>query len=261
MASFQHKKKFGQHFLNNETIAFNIVESFLKNCNTQQILEIGPGEGVLTKHLINSNKEVFISEIDNDIIPIIAEKFKVDNQHLIHGDFLVMDFTKHFKENFSIIGNFPYNISSQIIFKIIDNKEKIPMMTGMFQKEVADRIAAKHGSKTYGITSILTQVFYDVTYLFTVDRMEFTPPPQVQSAVIQLVRRENMLEGLNQKFFFQLVKAGFNQRRKTLRNALKSVLSQPEKLDSSILDKRAEQLSVQEWVQFAKKVDSLKQEL
>lgn len=254
MALFQHKKKFGQHFLHNENIAQDIVDAFLKHCNTEQILEIGPGEGVLTKHLINSNKEVFISEIDNDIIPIIASQFKIDNKHLIHGDFLVMNFDQHFSSEFSIIGNFPYNISSQIIFKIIENKEKIPMMTGMFQKEVADRIAAKHGNKTYGITSILTQVFYDVTYLFTVDRMQFTPPPQVQSAVIQLVRKESMLEGLEQKFFFQTVKAGFNQRRKTLRNALKSILSHPERLDPSILDKRAEQLSVQEWVEFSREI-------
>src|SRR5688500_5946749 len=252
MATFQHKKKFGQHFLKNETIASDIVDAFISKCNTDQILEIGPGEGVLTKYLLRSNKEVFISEIDNDIIPIIASKFNVDNDHLIHGDFLAMRFDQHFKQEFSIIGNFPYNISTEIIFKIIENREKVPMMTGMFQKEVADRIAAKHGNKTYGITSVLTQVFYDVTYLFTVDRMEFTPPPQVQSAVIQLIRKPESAMGLDKKFFFRVVKAGFNQRRKTLRNSLKSIISQPERLDPSILDKRAEQLSVEEWIELSK---------
>jgi 16S rRNA (adenine1518-N6/adenine1519-N6)-dimethyltransferase len=252
MATFQHKKKFGQHFLNNEMLAADIVNAFISKCTTAQVLEIGPGEGVLTKYLLQSDKEVFISEIDRDIIPIIASKFKVDDQHLIHGDFLAMDFSTHFRGEFSIIGNFPYNISTEIIFKIIENREKVPMMTGMFQKEVADRIAAKHGNKTYGITSILTQVFYEVRYLFTVDRMEFTPPPKVQSAVIQLIRKPESAMELDKKFFFRVVKAGFNQRRKTLRNSLKSIISQPERLDPSILDKRAEQLSVEEWIEFSK---------
>jgi 16S rRNA (adenine1518-N6/adenine1519-N6)-dimethyltransferase len=257
MATFQHKKKFGQHFLNNETIASDIVDAFIAKCSTNQVLEIGPGEGVLTKYLLQKDKELFISEIDNDIIPIIASKFNIDHEHLIHGDFLVMDFTKHFTGEFSIIGNFPYNISTEIVFKIIDNREKVSMMTGMFQKEVADRIAAKHGNKTYGITSILTQVFYDVNYLFTVDRMEFTPPPQVQSAVIQFIRKPEPVKDLDQKFFFRLVKAGFNQRRKTLRNSLKSIISQPERLDPSILDKRAEQLSVEQWIEFSRQIKNL----
>lgn len=257
MATFQHKKKFGQHFLRNEIIAHDIVNAFISKCNTDQILEIGPGEGVLTKYLLQANKEVFISEIDNDIIPIIESKFNIDHEHLIHGDFLEMDFTNHFAGEFSIIGNFPYNISTQIIFKIIENRQKVPMMTGMFQKEVADRIAAKHGNKIYGITSILTQVFYDVSYLFTVDRMEFTPPPQVQSAVIQLIRKSEPVPDLNEKFFFTIVKAGFNQRRKTLRNSLKSIISQPERLDPSILDKRAEQLSVEQWIEFSRQVKNL----
>lgn len=256
MATFQHKKNFGQHFLNNETIAADIVDAFFAKCTTPQILEIGPGEGVLTKYLLkNTAHELFISEIDNDIVPIIASKFNVDSAHLIHGDFLQMHFKKHFKDEFSIIGNFPYNISTQIVFKIIEYKELVPMMTGMFQKEVAERIAAKHGSKIYGITSILTQVFYDVEYLFTVGEHEFTPPPKVKSAVIRLTRRMEPIEGLDEKRFFQHVKAGFNQRRKTLRNALKSILSQPEKIDPAILDKRAEQLSVHEWVELSKQIN------
>jgi len=249
---FDHKKKFGQHFLNNENIALSIVEEFFKCCTTKQMLEIGPGEGVLTKYLLeDKTHELFISEIDNDIIPLIAQKFGVDKEHLIHGDFLQMDFNRHFDSEFCIIGNFPYNISTQIVFKIIESREKIPMMTGMFQKEVAERIAARHGNKTYGITSILTQIFYDVEYLFTVDRLEFTPPPQVQSAVIRLTRKPEVPADLDEKFFFRVVKLGFNQRRKTLRNSLKTVLLQPEKISADILDKRAEQLSVEEWTDLS----------
>ena len=255
MANFQHKKKFGQHFLHNETIAADIVHAFIQTCTTPQILEIGPGEGVLTKYLLqNKSFELFISEIDRDIIPLIANTFHIDPVHLIQGDFLEMDFNRHFSGEFSIIGNFPYNISTQIVFKIIENRERIPMMTGMFQKEVAERIAARHGNKVYGITSILTQVFYDVEYLFTVNREEFTPPPQVQSAVIRLQRKKEPVPDLDEKFFFQLVKAGFNQRRKTLRNSLKSILLQPERIDPTILNQRAEQLSVEEWVELSRRI-------
>jgi 16S rRNA (adenine1518-N6/adenine1519-N6)-dimethyltransferase len=256
MATFEHKKKFGQHFLHNTTIAGDIVDAFFLKCTTPQILEIGPGEGILTQALQKRpNYELFISEIDNDLVPIITNRFGIDATHLIHGDFLQMDFQKHFTHEFSIIGNFPYNISTQIVFKIIENRHRVPMMTGMFQKEVAERIAARHGNKTYGITSILTQVFYEVEYLFTVDENEFIPPPQVKSAVIRLTRRTSEIEGLVEKKFFQHVKAGFNQRRKTLRNALKSILLQPEKIDPAILDKRAEQLSVQEWVDLSKQIN------
>ena len=259
MTTFHQKKKFGQHFLNNENIASQIVDAFNSELTTAQALEIGPGQGVLTKYLLkNSKSELFISEIDREIIPIIAGKFNIDAEHLIEGDFLQMDFDKHFKGEFSIIGNFPYNISTEIIFKIIENRQRIPMMTGMFQKEVAERIAAKHGNKTYGITSILTQVFYDVELLFIVGENEFTPPPKVKSAVIMLKRKSTIRNDFDQKFFFRIVKAGFNQRRKTLRNSLKSLLLQPDKIDQTILNKRAEQLSVDEWVDLSNKVQSLK---
>lgn len=252
MATFHHKKKFGQHFLKNDIIAEQIVDTFALECRTRQVLEIGPGEGVLTKYLLkNKNIELFISEIDNEIIPIIANKFNIDLIHLIHGDFLKMDFDKHFPYDFSIIGNFPYNISTEIIFKIIENRNRIPLITGMFQKEVAERIAAKHGSKVYGITSILTQVFYDIEYLFTVNESEFTPAPKVKSAVIRLRRKTDVVNDLDEKFFFRFVKAGFNQRRKTLRNSLKSIVLQPERIDEIILNKRAEQLSVEEWVDLS----------
>lgn len=255
MSGFKHKKNFGQHFLHNDEIAKSIVDTFLNSLTTTAVLEIGPGEGVLTKFLINRpDIDLFISEIDRDIIPIIQNKFKIDDQHLIQGDFLDMDFNTHIHTSFSIIGNFPYNISTQIIFKIIEHRNQIPMMTGMFQKEVAERIASKHGSKVYGITSILTQVFYDVKYLFEVSETEFTPPPKVKSAVIQLTRKEPLITVEEEKFFFNLVKTGFNQRRKTLRNALKVLLSQPEKISESILNKRAEQLSVEEWVDLSRQL-------
>ena len=255
MATFHQKKKFGQHFLNNENIASQIVDAFNTELTTVQALEIGPGHGVLTKYLLKNTKlELFISEIDREIIPIISGKFNIDGQHLIEGDFLQMDFDKHFKDEFSIIGNFPYNISTEIIFKIIENRQRIPMMTGMFQKEVAERLVARHGNKTYGITSILTQVFFDVELLFIVGENEFTPPPKVKSAVIMLIRKSAIHKDFDQNFFFRIVKAGFNQRRKTLRNSLKSILLHPEKIDSTILNKRAEQLSVDEWVDLSRNV-------
>lgn len=258
MVTFQHKKKFGQHFLKNDIIAEQIVDAFALECRTREVLEIGPGEGVLTKYLLkNKNVELFISEIDNDLVPVIAGRFNIDPIHLIHGDFLKMNFDEHFQAEFSIIGNFPYNISTEIIFKIIEHRKKIPLMTGMFQKEVAERIAAKHGNKVYGITSILTQVFYDVEYLFTVNEEEFIPAPKVKSAVICLRRKTVVLDGFDEKFFFQLVKVGFNQRRKTLRNSLKSIILQSERIDEVILNKRAEQLSVEEWVDLSFQVKQI----
>lgn len=257
--SFQHKKKFGQHFLNDEAIAEKIVQSFFEKNHAHSILEVGPGEGVLTKYLIQHPEvELFISEIDRDIIPIIRNKFNVDEKHLIEGDFLEMNFDQYFNHEFSVIGNFPYNISTQIVFKIIESRDKIPMMTGMFQKEVAERIAAGHGSKTYGITSVLTQAWYDVEYLFTVPEHVFTPPPKVKSAVIRMQRKQENNKPVNASLLFQIVKAGFNQRRKTLRNALKMLNLQPGWVSDEILAKRAEQLSVQDFIDLTHRIEALK---
>lgn len=257
--SFQHKKKFGQHFLNDEAIAEKIVQSFFEKNHSHSILEVGPGEGVLTKYLIQHPEvELFISEIDREIIPIIRNKFNVDEKHLIEGDFLEMNFDQYFNHEFSVIGNFPYNISTQIVFKIIESRDKIPMMTGMFQKEVAERIAAGHGSKTYGITSVLTQAWYDVEYLFTVPEHVFTPPPKVKSAVIRMQRKQENNKPVNASLLFQIVKAGFNQRRKTLRNALKMLNLQPGWVSDEILAKRAEQLSVQDFIDLTHRIEALK---
>jgi 16S rRNA (adenine1518-N6/adenine1519-N6)-dimethyltransferase len=253
---FQHKKRFGQHFLDDETIASQITEALLQKNTCKQVLEIGPGIGVLTKYLVaDKNIELFISEIDRDIIPLIQEKFSIDDTHMIAGDFLQLDFTAHFPGELSLIGNFPYNISTQIIFKMLDNKERIPLMVGMFQKEVAERIAAHHGSKIYGITSVLAQAFYDVEYLVTVPENVFTPPPKVKSAVIRLTRKTDTDLGCNAALFREVVKAGFNQRRKTLRNALKS-LHLPPGWEDVTFSKRAEQLSVQDFVELTRRIES-----
>lgn len=251
MSSFRHKKNFGQHFLTDENVAFDIVQGLIKHSPTKQILEIGPGEGVLTKYLLKEdNIELFISEIDNDIIPIIQEKFGVDKNHLIHGDFLVLDFDNYFPNEFSIIGNFPYNISTEIIFRVIENRVKVPMVVGMFQKEVAERFAAKSGNKTYGITSVLTQAFYDIEYLFTVNENVFNPPPKVKSGVIRMTRKPVYQLPVNEKLFFTVVKTAFNQRRKTLRNALKSLSLQPDERFDAFFEKRAEQLSVEKFIEL-----------
>lgn len=256
MERFQHKKRFGQHFLNDEEIAFRIVDALMQKNTCRQVLEIGPGEGVLTKYLIEKEIELFISEIDRDIIPLIRKKFSVDEKHLIEGDFLQLNFAAHFPGEVALIGNFPYNISTQIVFKMLENKERIPLMVGMFQKEVAERIAATHGSKIYGITSVLTQAFYEVEYLFTVGEHVFTPPPKVKSAVIRLTRKSDTELACSPKLFTRVVKAGFNQRRKTLRNALKSLPLHPGWEDDKILSQRAEQLSVQDFIDLTLRIES-----
>ena len=175
---------------------------------------------------------------------------------LINNDFLALDFKSVIPENFAIIGNFPYNISSQIIFKILDNREQIPEMVGMFQKEVAERCAAKAGNKIYGILSVLTQAYYKVEYLFTVKAGVFNPPPKVLSAVIRLTRKENTDLGCDEKLFWQVVKAGFNQRRKTLRNALSSVINKEKMGEDPMLDLRAERLSVEDFVELTNKISA-----
>lgn len=250
--SVKAKKHLGQHFLTDENIAKKIVnglhfDSYLK------ILEVGPGMGVLTKYLLDKEIETFVAEIDTESIAYLKEHYpKLTNQHFT-GDFLKLNFSEVFpNEQIAIIGNFPYNISSQILFQIIENYEQIPEMTGMFQKEVAERTAAVPRTKDYGILSVMVQAYYDVKYLFTVHENVFNPPPKVKSGVISLIR--NPKEGLvgNERLFKQIVKAGFNQRRKKLSNALK-VLNIPEGISRhNFLNLRAEELSVEDFIQFAK---------
>lgn len=245
MIQVKPKKYFGQHFLTDLQIAHNIVESLPSDISS--VLEIGPGTGVLTQFLIN-NKDINFSaiEIDAEAIAFLHEKFP--NLHLIEGDFLKMDLQKEFgKQQFSIIGNFPYNISSQIFFKVLENRDQIPYVVGMIQKEVAERIAAKHGNKTYGITSVLLQSFYTIEYLLTVNEHVFDPPPKVKSAVIRLSRNNVQKLNCNETLFVRTVKTAFNQRRKTLRNSLKPLLNglpTPE----PIFNLRPEQLSVSDFI-------------
>ena len=249
MQKVKAKKHLGQHFLTDLSIARNIVESLSQTSNYKKVVEVGPGMGVLTQYLIeNKNYETFPIDVDKESIGYLVEKYPQLKGNIIYGDFLKMDLNDIAgKEAFAVIGNFPYNISTQILFKVLDHKDQVPEVVGMFQKEVAERFAAAPGSKIYGITSVLLQAFYDVEYLFTVGPDVFDPPPKVQSAVIRFVRNTKMTLDCDEKRFKGIVKMAFNQRRKMMRKSLKGLLSDSNK-DNEILTKRPEQLSVQEFV-------------
>ena len=247
--SVKAKKHLGQHFLTDENIAKKIVDG-LSFENYHKVLEVGPGMGVLTKYLLEKDAEIFVAEIDAESVDYLKKNYPKLQENHFTGDFLKINIEGVFGEQVAVIGNFPYNISSQILFKIIDYYGQIPEMVGMFQKEVAERTAAVPRTKDYGILSVLVQALYDVKYLFTVHENVFNPPPKVKSGVIKLTR--NPKEGLqgNEVLFKQIVKAGFNQRRKKLSNALK-VLNIPENLKTHpFLDKRAEELSVEDFIAF-----------
>ena len=242
--SVKAKKHLGQHFLTDENIARKIANG-LHFEGYQKVLEVGPGMCVLTKYLLEKDTETFVAEIDTESIIYLKEHYPKLTDKYFTGDFLKLNFSEVFpNEQVGIIGNFPYNISSQILFHIIENYQQIPEMTGMFQKEVAERTAAVPRTKDYGILSVMVQAYYDVKYLFTVHENVFNPPPKVKSGVITLTR--NPKEGLagNEILFKKIVKAGFNQRRKKLSNALK-ILNIPQKiLGHDFLNRRAEELSV-----------------
>ena len=247
--SVKAKKHLGQHFLTDENIAKKIVDG-LSFENYHKVLEVGPGMGVLTKYLLEKDAEIFVAEIDAESVNYLKKNYPKLQENHFTGDFLKINIEGVFGEQVAVIGNFPYNISSQILFKIIDYYGQIPEMVGMFQKEVAERTAAVPRTKDYGILSVLVQALYDVKYLFTVHENVFNPPPKVKSGVIKLTR--NPKEGLqgNEVLFKQIVKAGFNQRRKKLSNALK-VLNIPENLKTHpFLNKRAEELSVEDFIAF-----------
>ncbi len=247
--SVRAKKHLGQHFLMDENIAKNIVDG-LSYEHQNQVLEIGPGMGVLTKYLLEKDAEIFVAEIDKESIEYLKAHYPKLEEHHFIGDFLKLNIAESFEGQVSVIGNFPYNISSQILFKIIDYYDRIPEMVGMFQKEVAERTAAVPRTKDYGILSVLVQALYDVKYLFTVHENVFNPPPKVKSGVIRLTR--NPKEGLtgNEVLFKKIVKAGFGQRRKKLSNSLKA-LEIPEELKThEFMNKRAEELSVADFISF-----------
>ena len=242
------KKHLGQHFLKDENIAADIVAALPKYNTIHHVIEVGPGMGVLTKYLIKlPNINLKVAEIDWDSVAYLKTNYPTLTDHIIEQDFLQLDLAQLFDGPLAVIGNYPYNISSQILFKALENKQQVDCVIGMFQKEVAERIAAPKGSKTYGILSVLCQAFYTVEYLFTVHENVFIPPPKVKSAVIRLIRRETVDIKCDHALFFRVVKTAFNQRRKTLRNALKPILKGAT-IATELLEKRAEQLGVEEFV-------------
>jgi 16S rRNA (adenine1518-N6/adenine1519-N6)-dimethyltransferase len=246
------KKSLGQHFLYDENICRKIIAS-IRQCSFHQLLEVGPGSGALTKYLLELDNLSFKAiEVDEEKVLYLKKKYPSIQDKIISGSFLDME--KPFEGKFSIAGNFPYNISSQILFKILEWKEEVECMTGMFQKEVAQRIAAPEGSKTYGVLSVLVQAFFDVAYLFEVQEGSFRPQPRVKSAVIQLKPRNERILFKDERAFFVLVKTAFNQRRKTLRNATKALFDSSI-LEEPIFDKRAEQISVLEFAHLTFKMN------
>ncbi len=247
------KKHLGQHFLTDKKIAKRIVDSLIPEGKYPTVLEIGPGKGILTDWLLEEDAyTVFAVDVDEESVVYLHDKYPEHASRLVLGDFLNLDINTLFSGDFAVIGNFPYNISSQILFKVLDERSRVPELVGMFQKEVAERIAAGPGTKVYGILSVLIQAFYKTTYLFTVNPGAFFPPPKVKSGVLHLVRHENFALDCDEKLFFRIVKAGFGQRRKMLRNALSSVgmLVDPEALPFA--DRRAEMLSVAEFTELTR---------
>jgi len=252
--SVRAKKHLGQHFLKDETVAEKIAEG-LEYTGYRNVLEIGPGMGVLTKYLLKKDIDLHVVEIDTESVAYLEENYPQLEGKIHEKDFLKYDITEIFEqEPYAIIGNFPYNISTQIVFKTLENRELIPEFAGMFQKEVAMRIAAPHGNKTYGILSVLTQAFYDVSYLFTVPPTVFIPPPKVESGVIRLKRKDNYTLPCDEALFFRVVKTAFQQRRKTLRNSLKTFQLPDNLKEDAIFNQRPEQLSTLQFIELTEKI-------
>ena len=241
---YTHKKSLGQHFLKDENVITKII-AVLKDGKFTHLLEVGPGAGALTKHLMQlPNIDFKAVELDEEKVIYLAKKYPALSGKIIHQSFLDMD--KPFDEPFTVIGNFPYNISTQILFKVLEWKDDVTCIIGMFQKEVAQRAASKEGSKVYGVLSVLMQAYYEIEYLFDVSNECFDPPPKVQSGVIRMKRKTTALDYKSERAFWVLVKTAFNQRRKTMRNAVKSLFP-AEVLQDEIFLKRAEALSVEEF--------------
>ncbi len=254
--SVSAKKHLGQHFLKDKNIARKIANT-LTLSSYKNVLEIGPGMGVLTQFILEKDLHVSVMEIDTESVLYLETHFNSSLLQIIPADFLKYNLDLVFpNQPFAITGNFPYNISTQIVFKTLENRHRIPEFTGMFQKEVAQRICQKEGSKTYGILSVLTQAFYNAEYLFTVPPTVFNPPPKVDSGVIRLQRKEDFSLPCDEKLFFKVVKTAFGQRRKTLRNSLKT-FNLPDKLkEDSIFGLRPEQLSVEQFINLTKKIEN-----
>jgi 16S rRNA (adenine1518-N6/adenine1519-N6)-dimethyltransferase len=255
MEAVKAKKHLGQHFLKDASICDNIANQLTGHDGYSKILEIGPGMGALTKSLLKRpDSDVYVMDIDKESIVYLHENFKElsTNNKIIDGDFLKIDLKEIFGDvSFAVAGNFPYNISTQILFKVLEYRDQIPEVVGMFQKEVAERIAHPPGTKAYGILSVFLQAYYDISYCFTVDEDKFIPPPKVKSGVIHLTRNKVEKLDCDEKLFRNVVKTAFNQRRKTIRNSVKSMTGDRD-TSLPIFDKRPEQLSVNEFVELTK---------
>ena len=250
------KKSLGQHFLTDLNIAQAIAET-LDQYKGMPILEVGPGMGVLTRFLIAQGHDLTVVELDHESVEYLQENFPELKERIVAKDLLKLDLSTLFPNDFCVIGNYPYNISSQIFFKILDYKDRIPCCSGMIQKEVAERMAASPGGKTYGILSVLLQAWYDIEYLFTVPEHVFNPPPKVKSAVIRMTRNRVRQLGCDERLFKQIVKTAFNQRRKTLRNSLRSLVGKDcEILSGTIFDERPERLSVEQFIGLTNLLES-----
>ncbi len=257
------KKHLGQHFLKDESVAQKIAQT-LSLDGYQNVLEIGPGMGVLTKHLLQRDLDLVAMDLDDESIVYLNHSFPLEHAailkqnnrlNIVEADFLKFDLTELYgEEQFAITGNFPYNISSQIVFKMLEMRHQIPEFSGMFQKEVAKRICEGPGNKTYGILSVLVQAYYDAEYLFTVPPGVFDPPPKVDSGVLRLTRKKELTLPCDERLFFKVVKTAFNQRRKTIRNSLKTFNLSDNLKEDAIFDQRPEQLSVADFVTLTQKI-------
>ncbi|MSP85211.1 MAG: 16S rRNA (adenine(1518)-N(6)/adenine(1519)-N(6))-dimethyltransferase RsmA [Flavobacteriaceae bacterium] len=256
MEKVKAKKYLGQHFLKDESIAAAIADT-LNFEGYQNVLEIGPGMGVLTKYLLEKLITTYVIEIDTESVKYLDENFPKLKDKIISKDFLKYNINETFEgKQFGIIGNFPYNISTQIVFRTLEYRHQIPEFAGMFQKEVAERICEKKGTKAYGILSVLVQAFYHAEYLFTVDEHVFIPPPKVKSGVLRLRRKADYSLPCGEKLFFTVVKTAFQQRRKTLRNSLKTLNLSDNLREDTIFDLRPEQLNVQQFIELTQKIEA-----
>ncbi|PHN01071.1 16S rRNA (adenine(1518)-N(6)/adenine(1519)-N(6))-dimethyltransferase RsmA [Flavilitoribacter nigricans] len=249
------KKSYGQHFLNNEHLAERIAQLLRPELAYQRVLEVGPGKGMLTKYLLDQDFRLTVVEADRDMVNYLQRHYPALKEDIISADFLKVPLDRLFTEPFALIGNFPYNISSQILFKMLEYRHLIPEMVGMFQLEVAERIIAPPGNKVYGVISVLVQAYYEGEMCIEVDRRNFTPPPKVQSGVIRLTRKAETEIGCDEKLFRRVVKQAFSQRRKMLRNTMKSILTDQELLADSFFNQRPEKLSVADFVQITKWIE------
>ena len=256
MEKVKAKKHLGQHFLIDESIASAIADT-LNFEGYDDVLEIGPGMGVLTKYLLEKPITTYVIEIDTESVTYLENNFPKLKGKIISKDFLKYNINETFEgKQFGIIGNFPYNISTQIVFRMLEYRNQIPEFSGMFQKEVAERICEKKGTKAYGILSVLVQAFYQADYLFTVDEHVFNPPPKVKSGVLRLSRKEDFSLPCGEKLFFTVVKTAFQQRRKTLRNSLKTLNLSDNLREDTIFDLRPEQLNVQQFIELTQKIEA-----